>query len=548
MKAADLRKAILQAAVQGKLVSQDKNDEPASELLKRIQAEKATLIKDGKLKKEKPLSPITEDEIPYDLPDGWVWCRLGEVTLFVATGPFGSMLHKSDYVKSGIPLVNPANMQNGSIVPSERMLVDETTRERLSSYVLHEGDIVVARRGDLGRCAVVTQSEDGWICGTGSFFLRIASSMFLPFFLLFFETSLCREQLMGGSVGTTMSNLNHAILKSIYFPLPPIKLQQRIVSKVNELMALCDELEATEKELDALESHFFDYLPKSILQAAVQGKLVPQDKNDEPASELLKRIQAEKAVLIKEGKLKKEKHLPSITEDEIQYDLPDGWVWCRLSEIGEIVGGATPDSKNGEFYTAPNHGIPWITPADMKYVESGFISHGMKDITQAGYDSCSTRILPVGSIVFSSRAPIGHIAFAKNELCTNQGFKSVIPFSKKTAKWIFYALKSKIADIENRASGTTFKEVSGKFMEQEIIPLPPLAEQQRIVAKVNELMSMCDELKRVAEQPINHDNVIPFPVEPKENIEPIAMVARGKVEGMSVQAKQAIEDLFGEDE
>ena len=231
MKAADLRKAILQAAVQGKLVSQDKNDEPASELLKRIQAEKATLIKDGKLKKEKPLSPITEDEIPYDLPDGWVWCRLGEVTLFVATGPFGSMLHKSDYVKSGIPLVNPANMQNGSIVPSERMLVDETTRERLSSYVLHEGDIVVARRGDLGRCAVVTQSEDGWICGTGSFFLRIASSMFLPFFLLFFETSLCREQLMGGSVGTTMSNLNHAILKSIIFRYPRLNYNNALFPK-----------------------------------------------------------------------------------------------------------------------------------------------------------------------------------------------------------------------------------------------------------------------------------------------------------------------------
>ncbi|MCR1906861.1 restriction endonuclease subunit S [Intestinimonas butyriciproducens] len=551
MKAADLRKAILQAAVQGKLVSQDKNDEPASELLKRIQAEKATLIKDGKLKKEKPLSPITEDEIPYDLPDGWVWCRLGEVTLFVATGPFGSMLHKSDYVKSGIPLVNPANMQNGSIVPSERMLVDETTRERLSSYVLHEGDIVVARRGDLGRCAVVTQSEDGWICGTGSFFLRIASSMFLPFFLLFFETSLCREQLMGGSVGTTMSNLNHAILKSIYFPLPPIKLQQRIVSKVNELMALCDELEATEKELDALESHFFDYLPKSILQAAVQGKLVPQDKNDEPASELLKRIQDEKDALIKEGKLKKEKPLPPITEDEIPYDLPDGWVWCRAIDVcSYIQRGKSPTYSETKTYPVVSQKCVQWKGMDMS--KARFIAPE----TVSKYEE--SRKLTTGDLLWNStgQGTLGRIAIYDERL---NPYKYAVADSHVTvlrplqvlSKYMYYwfAGPEVQSTIEERATGSTKQiELATSTIMSYIFPLPPLEEQQRIVTKVDELMALCDELKRVADQPINHDNVIPFPAEPKENIEPIAMAARGKVEGISDQAKQAIEDLFGEDE
>lgn len=551
MKAADLRKAILQAAVQGKLVSQDKNDEPASELLKRIQAEKATLIKDGKLKKEKPLSPITEDEIPYDLPDGWVWCRLGEVTLFVATGPFGSMLHKSDYVKSGIPLVNPANMQNGSIVPSERMLVDETTRERLSSYVLHEGDIVVARRGDLGRCAVVTQSEDGWICGTGSFFLRIASSMFLPFFLLFFETSLCREQLMGGSVGTTMSNLNHAILKSVYFPLPPIKLQQRIVSKVNELMALCDELEATEKELDALESHFFDYLPKSILQAAVQGKLVPQDKNDEPASELLKRIQDEKDALIKEGKLKKEKPLPPITEDEIPYDLPDGWVWCRAIDVcSYIQRGKSPTYSETKTYPVVSQKCVQWKGMDMS--KARFIAPE----TVSKYEE--SRKLTTGDLLWNStgQGTLGRIAIYDERL---NPYKYAVADSHVTvlrplqvlSKYMYYwfAGPEVQSTIEERATGSTKQiELATSTIMSYIFPLPPLEEQQRIVTKVDELMALCDELKRVADQPINHDNVIPFPAEPKENIEPIAMAARGKVEGISDQAKQAIEDLFGEDE
>ncbi len=145
MKAAELRQAILQAAVQGRLVPQDKSDEPASELLKRIQKEKALLVKDGKIKKEKPFLPISDDEVPYDLPDGWVWSRLGDTTLFVATGPFGSMLHKSDYVEAGIPLVNPANMKNGRAIASDRMMVDDATRDRLSSYILHTGDIVKSR-------------------------------------------------------------------------------------------------------------------------------------------------------------------------------------------------------------------------------------------------------------------------------------------------------------------------------------------------------------------------------------------------------------------
>ncbi len=215
-------------------------------------------------------------------------------------------------------------------------------------------------------------------------------------------------------------------------------------------------------------------LRQSILQAAVQGKLVPQNIHDEPASELLKRIRVEKKKLIKEGKIKKEKSLPPITEDEIPYDLPEGWVWCRLSDVGEIVGGATPSSTESTYYTLPGKGIPWITPADMKNVKSNNIYRGNKDITAEGYKVCSTRILPVGSIVFSSRAPIGLIAFAGNELCTNQGFKSVVPYIKEINKWIFYSLKYMTNSIQERATGTTFKEVSGIFMRKELLPLPHL--------------------------------------------------------------------------
>lgn len=356
---------------------------------------------------------------------------------------------------------------------------------------------------------------------------------------------------MGGSVGTTMSNLNHAILKSIYFPLPPIKLQQRIVSKVNELMALCDELEATEKELDALESHFFDYLPKSILQAAVQGKLVPQDKNDEPASELLKRIQDEKDALIKEGKLKKEKPLPPITEDEIPYDLPDGWVWCRAIDVcSYIQRGKSPTYSETKTYPVVSQKCVQWKGMDMS--KARFIAPE----TVSKYEE--SRKLTTGDLLWNStgQGTLGRIAIYDERL---NPYKYAVADSHVTvlrplqvlSKYMYYwfAGPEVQSTIEERATGSTKQiELATSTIMSYIFPLPPLEEQQRIVTKVDELMALCDELKRVADQPINHDNVIPFPAEPKENIEPIAMAARGKVEGISDQAKQAIEDLFGEDE
>lgn len=337
-------------------------------------------------------------------------------------------------------------------------------------------------------------------------------------------------------------------IASTIIVIPPLAEQYRIVTKLNKIIPLCDKLDIEEKKLDRLESHFTEYLPKTILQVAVQGKLVPQNPLDEPASELLKQIQQKKAHLIKIGGLKKEKPLPPITEDECPYKLPKGWEWCRLRDIGHIVSGATPDSHNGNYYTEVGQGIPWLTPADMiKYTQNNYIQHGAKDITQAGYNSCSTKLIPADSIIFSSRAPIGHIAFSARELCTNQGFKSIVPYITAIAPWIYYTLKSKVDDIESRASGTTFKEVSGKFMEAEIIPLPPLTEQQRIVTKINKLMAFCDELKLAYTMPLKlnkNENIVPFSaIKPKEET---LLAARGDVEQLSSEAMQAIEDLFAE--
>lgn len=238
----DMKKSILQYAIQGKLVEQRPEEGTAEELYRQIQAEKKRLIKEGKIKKEKPLPEIAEDEIPFDIPESWRWVRFSEIMSTMSTGPFGSMLHKTDYIEKGIPLVNPANMVNGKIVPSDKMMISEATRRRLSSYILHAGMIVLGRRGEMGRCAVVTEKEDGWLCGTGSFFMEPSMSLYVYYVVSLFSSPYVKFYLGGESVGTTMSNLNHTILSKMPIPLPPLAEQRRIVAKLDEILPLCERL------------------------------------------------------------------------------------------------------------------------------------------------------------------------------------------------------------------------------------------------------------------------------------------------------------------
>lgn len=238
----DMKKSILQYAIQGKLIEQRPEEGTGKELYRQIQAEKKRLIKEGKIKKEKPLPEIAEDEIPFDIPESWRWVRFSEIMSTMSTGPFGSMLHKTDYIEKGIPLVNPANMVNGKIVPSDKMMISEATRRRLSSYILHAGMIVLGRRGEMGRCAVVTEKEDGWLCGTGSFFMEPSMSLYVYYVVSLFSSPYVKFYLGGESVGTTMSNLNHTILSKMPIPLPPLAEQRRIVAKLDEILPLCERL------------------------------------------------------------------------------------------------------------------------------------------------------------------------------------------------------------------------------------------------------------------------------------------------------------------
>lgn len=237
-------------------------------------------------------------------------------------------------------------------------------------------------------------------------------------------------------------------------------------------------------------------LRRFILDLAVRGKLVDQDPNDEPASELLKRLQIQKTRLIKEGKIRISRDVESSDEEDHLFPLPAGWTWCRLSEVGAIVGGGTPPSGDLDNFTDGGSGIAWLTPADLGKHTDLYVSHGTRDLTPKGLQCSSATLLPKGSVLFTSRAPIGYTAIAANEIATNQGFKSVVPFISACNLYIAVYFRAFANWIDSKASGTTFREVSGKIVSSLPFPLPPLAEQHRIVAKVDELMALCDRLEK----------------------------------------------------
>lgn len=307
-----LRQKILDLAIRGKLVPQDPNDEPASVLLERIRAEKERLIKEGKIKLSK--KSASDDEI--EAPNGWVCCRFDEICSKFSTGPFGSMVHKSDYVsKDGTPIVNPMNIVEGKISTNNLMMVSNEKAQELDRYRLTKDDILIARRGDLRKCCIVTEDSVDWICGTGSFFLHVpfVEPRYIEFFYLseYVQMILKRE-----CVGATMDNLNQSVLGSIPFLLPPLSEQNRIVNAVERWFTLIDELESNEGDL--LKA--IDKAKSKILDLAIHGKLVPQDPSDEPAIKLLKRINPK---------------FESCDEKE-SLTLPTSWQLCSVKDVFQI--------------------------------------------------------------------------------------------------------------------------------------------------------------------------------------------------------------------
>ena len=490
----ELKSSILQLAIQGKLVEQRPEEGTGEELYQQIQAEKKRLIQEGKIKKEKPLPEIAEDEVPFEIPESWRWVRYSELMNSMSTGPFGSMLHKSDYVQNGIPLVNPANIVNGRITASNKMMVSAETAKRLESYMLQTGMIIMGRRGEMGRCAVVGRQENGWLCGTGSFFMMPTCHMYVHYISMLFSTPCAKGYLSGASVGTTMNNLNHKILSDMPVPLPPLAEQKRIVAKIEELLPYLDRYEKAWNRLEEFNRRFPADMQKSILQMAIQGTLVEQRPEEGPGEELYRQIQAEKQALIKAGKIKKEKPLPEIAEDEVPFEIPEGWKWVRLNTISEAIVDcphSTPHyidletpyctidtnciNEKGEI-------IKW------RYVEATTYSIRIARLAPQKDDIIYTR---EGSICRAAILPDG-----KN-ICMGQRVMLI-----RCATGVFSLFLQRIlmaptviCSLTEKQKGIGAKHINVSDVCNLFIPLPPLAEQKRIVARLEEILPLCERLK-----------------------------------------------------
>ena len=524
MNGKQLKNSILQWAIQGKLVPQDPNDEPANVLLDKIRQEKEHLIKEKRIKRDKNASIIyrgednsyyekllatgevkcVDEEVPFEIPKGWEWCRLSALTTRFSTGPFGTMLHKEDYTDNGVAVINPTNIINHKISFSNIKQISLSKAKELQGYAVNKGDIILARRGDLRKSAIITDFEDSSIAGTGSFIIHLLGVV-NSFFILFYGSPYVQDYLITDSVGTTMNNLNQKLLSRLLIPIPPCAEQVRIVSVVDELFSLVNTYDMMKNKLDILNSSLHENIKKSILQEAIQGKLVPQIAEEGTAKELLEQIKAEKQKLVKEGKLKKSALKDSVIfrgddnkyyeqigktivciDEEIPFPIPNNWAWSRLSSMCSIVNGFTPLRSESKFWDCGT--INWFTVEDIKNQGEMIYATKQKITDEA---TSKERIVRAGSVLLCCTASVGQCALAMIDLTTNQQFNALtvedVNRSILTDNYLFWFAKTLKTTLQRLSGKTTFEFVSVKKVGNILIPIPPFQEQQRIVTQIEKL-------------------------------------------------------------
>lgn len=493
MKAQDLKNSILQLAIQGKLVAQDANDEPAELLYAKIQTEKQKLIKEGKIKKDKPLPPITEDEIPFDIPPSWKWVRLGDIGDY-KKGPFGSSLTKDIFSDKGIKVYEQKNAIKKDATLGNYYITEEYFNQKMKSFEVCSGDIIVSCAGTIGETYVMPNDIEKGIINQALMRIRLSKFINIDYYLQYFDFIL-KSKSQKYSNGCAIKNIPpFEIFKNLLIPLPPLAEQKRIVAKIEELEPLVKQYDKAETELSVLNDSFPEQLQKSILQYAIQGKLVPQDVNDEPAEVLYAKIQAEKQKLIKEGKIKKDKPLPPITDDEIPFAIPSTWKWVRL---GDIIFKLTDGTHSTPKYT--NQGVPFISVKDLS---SGYINFSnTKFISEEEHKILSARCNPEkGDLLLTKVGTTGIPVIVD----TDREFSlfvsvALVKLSKSNINLDFLKLLILSPLVQEQVAENTkgvgnknwvIKDIANTFF-----PLPPLTEQHRIVAKVTELMQYCEKLK-----------------------------------------------------
>lgn len=480
-----LKASILQYAIQGKLVEQRPEEGTGEELYRQIQAEKQRLIQEKKIKKEKPLAEISEDEIPFDIPESWKWVRWGNSSFSIQYG-YNAPAKKSGRIK----MVRISDIQEGKVVWDTVPFCD-IKEEEIPTYLLSINDILFARTGGtVGKSYIVKEIPEEAIYA-GYLIRTRYSDMLCPEYLYYFmQTHLYWTQLRNGTIATAQPNCNGQTLSKMILPLPPLAEQKRIVAKIEELLPLVDRYAVAYEKLEQVNAKFPDDMKKSILQYAIQGKLVEQRAEEGTGEELYQQIQVEKQRLVKEGKIKKGKPLPEIAEDEIPFDIPDSWKWVKVGNVGSWSSGATPSRTNPAYYGGT---IPWLKTGDLN---DGFIKEIPEFITDLALEKTSVRLNPVGSVLMAMYgATIGKLGILDISATTNQACCACIPYEGIHNKYLFYYLMSMRRSYIGMAEGGAQSNISKEKIVNSLIPLPPLAEQKRIVAKIEELLPLCERLK-----------------------------------------------------
>ena len=491
-----LREKILDLAMRGKLVPQDPNDEPASELLKRIKAEKEELIKQKKIKRDKNETEIFKGDdglhyekfadgtvkkldVPYELPDGWEWAKLGSY-MDVRDGTHDT----PKYFDSGIPFVTSKNLGDGKIdFKNVNYISDEDSQKFNQRSRVEAGDILMAMIGTIGKPVVAPKVEFEYSIKNVALFKRLTieqNSKFIRDYLQYSEKRL-RKCASGGN----QKFLSLKKLKEILIPIPPSSEQKQIVSVLSDYLSLVECIDSDQNALQQLASQ----LKQKVLDIAMQGKLVPQDPNDEPASVLLEKIRAEKQRLYEEGKIKKK----DLVETELVKDgdnayygkLPESWVSTTIGAIiSKNIGGGTPSKQNPNYW---NGNIPW---ASVKDINSNYLDSTKDSITQEGLANSSANLIPTGTAIIATRMSLDKIVINTIPVAINQDLRALF-FENKTLRDYFINIYPR---FKFKSTGTTVKGISLPVLNSHNFPLPGTDEQTRINTKLTQVTGVIDNL------------------------------------------------------
>ncbi len=484
----NLRRAVLQAAIEGKL--NDRTSEDARDLLAAIQTEKTALQKTGKQKKNKPLAAISEEEIPFAIPENWVWVRLGEIAEY-KKGPFGSAITKSMFIPKGNGAIKVYEQKNAIKKDASLgvyYISKQYFEEKLSGFEVKAGDILVSCAGTIGESYILPDKIEKGIINQALMRIRIIEPINKYMFLLVFDYAI--KAANASAKGTAIKNIPpFEILKNLLIPLPPLTEQQQIVAKLNRLLAEIDNLKTQEQALLATQNAFPKKLRAAILQAAIQGEL--NERTNENARDLLAAIQAEKTALQKTGKLKKDKPLAAISEEEIPFAIPENWVWVRLGDIADISSGATPDAKD----LSKEGNIPYFKVSDMNAPENQKYMVKAENFLSV---NAEYKTIPVNSIIYPKNG--GALLTNKRRITTaeclidlNTGYCAPIIVNVDYVYLWFFTV-----NFGDFYTGTAVPTVNAGTIKNLLIPLPPLTEQQQIVAKLEALLAEIEILENAA--------------------------------------------------